>query len=270
MRLRKPASTEAFALESLEMDGPDWIADIQNRYLSTLTFREIRKGVVALSRIYVEKRAGIERGAVFDGAGKRAAFACFYSPLHFLAVSSVVRALGAEAPAPTRILDLGCGLGVAGAAWAVAASGAPTVLGFEKNAWAVEEARRLWSALGVRGRVLHKALETAPAPDAGDGVVAAFTVNELEPGARRRLLDRLVVAGERGAAILVVEPIARRGNPWWSEWSERFLSRSGRDDSWRFPAVLPAPLLALDRASGLDHRELTARSLFLPGSTKNA
>jgi Methyltransferase domain len=262
----------SFALESLVMTGtgPDWIGELQKHYLRTLTFREIRTGVVALSKIYVEKRSGIDRGAVFDGAAKRAAFACFYSPLHFLTVSFVVTGLGAGERAFSRIVDLGCGLGVAGAAWARASSGEPTVVGFEKNPWAVDEARHLLGALGVQGRVHRKALETAPLPGAGDAVVAAFTVNELEAETRERLLDRLLDAAARGASILVIEPIARRGNPWWSEWSERFVSRSGRDDSWRFATVLPEPLLALDRASGLDHRELTARSLFLPGASEGA
>lgn len=250
------------------MNSPDWIETLQNEYLRTLTFRELRTGVVALSRIYVEKRSHLDRGAVFNGAAKRAAFACFYSPLHFMTVSEVVKGLGADAPPPARIMDLGCGLGVASAAWALACMGKPGIVGFEKNPWAVEEARRVLKMLGVRGRVHRKALEEAPLPGRGEAVVAAFTINELETASRKRLLDRLLDAGERGASVLVVEPIARRANLWWSEWSERFLVRSGRDDSWRFPAVLPAPLLALDRASGLDHRELTARSLFLPAASK--
>jgi hypothetical protein len=34
-------------------------------------------------------------------------------------------------------------------------------------------------------------------------------------------------------------------------------------DEWRFPAGLPPRLALLDRAAGLDHRELTARSSYL-------
>jgi hypothetical protein len=244
----------------------DWIAELHERYRRTLTFPELRKGVVALSRIYVEKRGGIDRGAVFEGSAKRAAFACFYSPLHFLIVREVVLGLGAEEPPPTRILDLGCGLGVAGAAWAEAFRREPLVVGFERNAWAASEARRLLGRLGIRARVHRQPLEAAPMPVAGEAIVAAFALNELDVVERKRLLHRLLEAGGRGAAILVVEPIARRQNPWWREWSERFRALSGRDDSWRFEIGLPEPLAALDRASGLDHRELTARSLFLPAA----
>jgi hypothetical protein len=61
----------------------------------------------------------------------------------------------------------------------------------------------------------------------------------------------------------VIEPLARRSLPWWSEWSDRFLEASGRADEWRLPVALPEALAELDRAAGLDHRELTGRSLYL-------
>jgi hypothetical protein len=65
--------------------------------------------------------------------------------------------------------------------------------------------------------------------------------------------------------VLVVEPIARRpALPYWAAWSTAFRAAGGREDTWRFPAVLPERLKLLDKASGLDHRELTARSLWLP------
>ena len=48
---------------------------------------------------------------------------------------------------------------------------------------------------------------------------------------------------------------------------ERFVEAGGRADRWRFTAELPERLRLLDRAAGLDHRELTARSLYLPGGT---
>ncbi len=72
-----------------------WLETLRARELERLTFQEIRKGVVALSRIYVEERGRLGK-AVFDGAGKRAAFACFYTPLHFLLVRAIVLELGAE------------------------------------------------------------------------------------------------------------------------------------------------------------------------------
>ena len=250
----------------LPMLPTGWIGDIQERYGGTLTFPEIRKGVVALSRIYVEERRRIDRGAVFDGAGKRAAFACFYSPLHFLLVREIVTVLGAEREPPRRILDLGCGLAVAAAAWATLCERKPQVVGFEKSSWAADEARWLLSTLGLRGRIHQKPLHEAPPAGKGDAVVAAYIVNELEATGRRKFLDSLLSAAGRGASVLVIEPLARRTSPWWAKWREKFLEASGRADEWRFMVSLPPPLALLDRASGLDHAELTARSLYLRGA----
>ncbi len=245
------------------MLSTDWIDEIQERYGRTLTFPEIRKGVVALSRIYVEERRRIDGGAAFDGAGKRAAFACFYGPLHFLLIREIVSALGAEREPPRRILDLGCGLAVAAAAWATLCEPPPQVAGFEKSSWAADEARWLLARLRLRGRIHQKPLQEAPPAGRGDGIVAAYTVNELDSTGRSKLLDRLLAAARRGASVLVVEPLARRTSPWWPEWQERFVGASGRADEWRFAVPLPPSLALLDRASGLDHRELTGRSLYL-------
>ena len=63
--------------------------------------------------------------------------------------------------------------------------------------------------------------------------------------------------------MLVVEPIARRPVPFWTAWADAFCTAGGRDDTWRFPAGLPERMQLLDKAAGLDHRELTARSLWL-------
>lgn len=100
-------------------------------------------------------------------------------------------------------------------------------------------------------------------PKRTEGLVAAFAVNELSDDARRRLLPRLVDSAERGASILIVEPIARRANLWWAEWSDLVNARGGRSDEWRFPVDLPPFVAELDRASGLNHKVLSGRSLFL-------
>jgi hypothetical protein len=51
-------------------------------------------------------------------------------------------------------------------------------------------------------------------------------------------------------------------------WRAAFEAEGGRSDAWRFPAELPETLARLDHAAGLDHRELTARSLWLPASRR--
>jgi hypothetical protein len=65
--------------------------------------------------------------------------------------------------------------------------------------------------------------------------------------------------------VLVIEPIARGVTPWWDRTAARIAAAGGRADEWRFPVDLPRPLRLLDKAAGLDHRELTARSLYCSG-----
>ena len=247
-----------------------WFAALESRQLSRLTFAEVRRGLQALSLLYVERPRGLAAGTALEGAGKRAAFALFYTPLHFLRVREIARALGAADSAIRVICDLGCGTGPAGAAWASQAAGPCQVTGIERSGWAVDEARWNYGVLGVRGRAIRGDLVKAVLPGRRGGIVAAFTVNELDEETRGRLLERLLAAARRRARILVVEPIARRPFPWWDAWAGAFLAAGGRSDLWRFRVDLPNRLRLLDRAAGMDHRELTGRSLWLDGDARSA
>jgi hypothetical protein len=82
---------------------------------------------------------------------------------------------------------------------------------------------------------------------------------------RIRVFEHLLTAADRGVRVLVVEPIARAVAPWWDEAAAATLRAGGRADDWRIPVQLPELLRTLDKAAGLDHGELTARSLWLPG-----
>jgi SAM-dependent methyltransferase len=240
-----------------------WTEALAKRHLAHLSFPEVRRALQALSSLYVQRRGRLGSGAAFDGAGKRAAYALFYGPLHFIAVREAVGRLGAHRPAPKRILDLGCGTGAAGAAWATAAGGKMMVEGVDRSAWAVEEARFTLASLGVAGTATRGRAEEARLPPPGSAVVAAYAVNEMDDADRDRLLPRLLAA--EGVALLVVEPIARRSAPWWEAWAAAFAGAGGRADEWRFRVALPEIVTRLDRAAGLDHREVTCRSLWRPG-----
>jgi hypothetical protein len=243
----------------------EWLPALEKRHLARLTFTEVRRALQALSSLYVERRGRLGTGAAFDGAGKRAAFALFYGPLHFVAVREVVVALGAHHPSPARILDLGCGTGAAGAAWAAAAGGTPFFEGIDRSPWALEEARFTLAALRCAGTTVRGRLEEARLPGRGGAVVAAYTVNQMDDEGRGRLLPRLLEGARAGASVLIVEPIARRSAPWWDAWAAAFAEASGRADQWRFRVRLPEIVERLDRATGLDHRDLTCRSLWIQG-----
>jgi len=245
----------------------DWFAALEERHLGALRFAEVRRGVQALSTWYVQRRAQAAGARVFDGAGKRAAFALFYGPLHYAATREIVLALGAADPPPVRILDLGCGTGAAGAAWAVAAGRRPVLRGVDCQPWAVAEAEWSWSRLGLAGRARQGRVERERMPRRGGAVLLAYTANELDPPARAALLPRLLAAAAAGSRVLVIEPIAAEVAPWWPDWEATFERHRGRSDRWRSSALLPERLRLLDRAAGLDHRELTARSLYLDGRT---
>jgi hypothetical protein len=126
----------------------------------------------------------------------------------------------------------------------------------------VSEARDHLKHLGLRGKLLHQRIDKAPMPTRGEALVAAFAVNELSDDLRGRLLRRLLESTHRDASVLIIEPIARRANRWWMEWSGVFDARGGRTDEWRFPVELPSFVAELDRASGLNHQELSGRSIF--------
>ena len=242
----------------------EWVAALEARHLADLRVREVTRALRALSSAYVERRRETVHRTL-DSAGKRAAFALFYAPLHFLATHLVVRALGADTPAPRVILDMGCGTGAAGAAWAVAAGSTPSVTGVDRHPWAVEEARWTYRRLGIVGRTRQGDIARLPSLAPGNAVVAAYVLNELPGAVRARIEDRLIEAASRGVRVLIIEPISRGVSPWWNSAASRISAAGGRADEWRFPADLPASLRLLDKAAGLDHRELTARSLYCFG-----
>jgi hypothetical protein len=240
---------------------PAWFAALERRHLEVLEFREVRKALQSLSSLYVERRGRLGTGAALETAGKRAAFALFYGPLHFLLLRSIVRELNAGAPPPRAILDLGCGTGVAGAAWALECTPPPALEGIDVSGWATGEARWTYGRLGLEGKARRDDLARVALGGRETGVVAAFTVNELDAAARDALRARLL---DGDGPVLVVEPLARAVVPWWNEWEAAFRAAGGRADEWRFRAELPPTLKLLDRAAGLDHAQLTARSLFRP------
>jgi SAM-dependent methyltransferase len=243
---------------------PALYAALEGRFLRDLTFPEVRRGLQALSSLYVERRGRMRAGAALEGNGKRAAFALYYGTLHYLLVREIVRSLAPGLRAPRRILDPGCGTGTAGAAWALECPRPASLEGVDASGWAVTQARWTLHALGLSARIRRGEASTASLPRAPAGILAAFAVNELDDAGRARLLARLLEAARAGGtSVLVVEPLSRRVNPWWTEWARKVRSAGGRVDEWHFPAALPETLALLGRGAGLDPRELTARSLCL-------
>jgi SAM-dependent methyltransferase len=244
-----------------------WVAALEKRHLANLRLPEFTRALRALSSAYVERRHTVGQGGALDSAGKRAAFALFYAPLHFLTATYVIQALDeARTPAPLSVLDVGCGTGAAGAAWSVASGGTPSVTGIDRHPWAVEEARSTYRMWNLKGSARQGDVVRLPRLDRGSAVMVAYVLNELPDATRNRVLEQLFAAGAKGVRVLILEPIARAVTPWWDDAATQAAAQGGRADQWRFRAPLPPLLQTLDNAAGLDHRELTARSIWLPGT----
>jgi len=88
-------------------------------------------------------------------------------------------------------------------------------------------------------------------------------VNELDDAARGVLSERLLAHAARGGQVVVVEPVAGFVAPWWASWRAAWQAQGGKADEWRVRVDLPPIVAKLDRAAGLNHRELTGRTLTL-------
>ena len=227
----------------------------------------------ALSSAYVERReSALADHKALDGAGKRAAFAMYYGPLHFLLVQHIIREIGVTL-APGVVVDLGCGTGVAGAAIAdtLRALRSPQtdlrVLGIDSHPWTLEEARFTYKAFGLRHDVRRGHAARTRFPADTSIVVAAFVVNELTDRDRAALLEQLKAESRepnaRSRHVLIVEPISQRISPWWDEWAAEFSKMGGRSDLWKARIDAPPLVKRLAKAAGLRPEVLTARSLFV-------
>lgn len=248
-----------------------WLEDLEKRHFADLRFSDVSRALRALSSAYVERRAsGLGKQRDLDGVGKRAAFALYYGPLHFLLIQAIVRALDdlgrgdpSGSPPNSLVVDLGCGTGAAGAAFATTTRAPSAVTAIDSHPWALDEARLTYRIFGLTSDVRRGDVARAQLPSRTSHVVAAFVANELTTGARELLRDTLLKAAQRGVGVLIVEPISLRVSPWWMDWAAAFAAVGGRADEWRFNVQLPTIVKRLARATGLHPEVMTARTIFL-------
>jgi SAM-dependent methyltransferase len=252
-----PVALQPHVQEALDK----WMGALESRHLQDLSFQEVTRALRALSSCYVERRHRLASGNALEGRGKRAAFALFYAPIHLILTAHVVQALEIHGASGDTIVDVGCGTGAAGGAWALAGGSPVDVLGIDRSVWAAREAEWNWRTLGVRGRALHGDVARLRWPRGACSCVAAFTVNELPSATRDGLRSKLLAMVRKGDTVLVIEPVAGAVTPWWDEWTRAFADVGGEERRWRAALPLPELVRRLDRAAGLDHRELTARSI---------
>lgn len=240
-----------------------WLDALEKRHLADLRPSEVNRAVKALSDDYVHRRHRVASEAL-SGRGKRAAFALFFAPLHFLVVRDVARELGIAAAKLPRLLDLGCGSGAAGAAIGGLFERRPFVMGIDLQGWPLQEAAHTYHHFGLRHRLVRGDIRS-PRITVGPGtlVLAAYAVNEIDETGRAPLLEWLRASAASGASLLIVEPIAKGVTPWWRGWSAALGPLGAREDEWRLTEPLPYRLQQMDRAAGLDHSVRKARTLLI-------
>lgn len=246
----------------------DWLADVVARHGEQLTFTEIRKGVQALSTLYVERhREGRLAARSVDGLGKRAGLATYYAALHFLTTIHAVEMVGDELAAPARILDLGCGTGAVGAAAALGLGGAapPRIVGIDRSGWALDEARKTWESFGLLGQTERTDLPHGmPKPVRGDLVCCGWFLSELGEDERQTMLRRFRSAIRRGVQLLILEPLSTKTSPWWAEWAASLTGGGIRDELVRVAIKRPRFIADMDKAAHLDHQLIGARVFVGP------
>ena len=209
-------------------------------------------------------------GAALSGAGKRAAFALFYGPLHYLLMPHIVEQLpGATAErrhaGRSRLRHRRVGRGVGRACGPAADANRQRPARRRDRSPSVGDRRsgRDLSRVRTSGdRPPGRTSRARPAERAGvdpRGVHAeragrcgsrrAARAAGRARGPRRSRADRRAARRIRRA---LVESLARR-----------FEAAGGRADEWRLRTELPPIVAKLDRAAGLNHREITGRSLWL-------
>ena len=264
MRLTVPVQLPSSQFET-------FLNRLEERHLADLRFGDVTRALRALSSAYVERReSALADHKALDGAGKRAAFALYYGPLHFLLVQHIVREIGVTFD-PGIVVDVGCGTGVAGAAIATAQTPALGVMGFDTHPWAMDEARFTYRFFGLKSDVRRAHAANTRFPADTSVIVAAFVVNELNDRERASLLKQLTRQNSTGnresgtgkRRVLIIEPISMRISPWWNEWALAVQKMGGRADTWKARLDPPQLVKRLAKAAGLRPEMLTARSLFV-------
>ena len=144
-----------------------WLAALDERHLADFRPAEVGRALRALSSCYVERRSRLAEGGALETAGKRAAFALFYAPLHFLTAARVAQRPARAGAGSPRCSIWGAGPAPPGRPGRCSRA-AGRITGFDRHPWAVAEANWTYRVLGLHGRApaarTSRAFASSPAP----------------------------------------------------------------------------------------------------------
>ena len=243
-----------------------WIHDLETRHLSDLRFAEVSRALRALSSTYIERRATIHHGAC---AGRRRETRRVCPVLRSPSLLDRQRKSSAAWTPACRTQPC----------WSIsAAARAPRerhgpqqdstsrqAIAIDRNPWAIAEAAHTYRHFGVRVRTQPGRYGFGHV--AGCGGSAGRILRSMSCLATLAIACSTASSSAPPAAMpsSSIEPVARTVAPWWSAWQSAFCSRwRTRRTNGASAPQLPDIVAKLDRAAGLDHRELTARSLWIP------
>ena len=242
-----------------------YLTALTERHLKDLKFSELTRALRALSSGYVEKREEGGLARALDGRGKRAAFALYYGATHFLVADALVQELDLGFVGPgtgkATLLDIGCGTGVCGAAWAMHSASSVNVVGADRSSFALHEARWTYGALRVKGDTSRSITETLDSIRRPDGIVIGWTLNELDDLKRDAIAAKLIPWVAKGSRLLVIEPVSKRAAPWWDAWTARFPKDRCTVIERRLRLPLPPKVALLARSAGLSTDATVVRAL---------
>lgn len=259
--------TSQITSNEFEKTFQEWLNANEAFYGQNLTFPEIRRALQALSTRYVQKRDKVH-GHDKMGLGHQAAFCLFYGALHGLIVAETLGKLTPvlQLPSGAKILDLGCGNGICGAVWARLTPNPGPVHGIERQKWAVTATRQTYRQMGLKGLATTGCFLKSKWPKA-DAILAAWALNELNTSEREKVRSRMLLHQNQGGYLFVLEPISRAISPWWEKWGQPLLDQGANRGELKLNLSLPPLLAKLDKAAGMNHRQVKVRYL-VAGNTR--
>lgn len=236
---------------------------IHNESRAGLTRRAWHQAIQAASRNYTSQRQRLSQSVAPSPAIQLAQHG-YYGVMHALIVQAIAAYFHIQQWPFQRLIDIGCNTGVAGLTLCAQLPTITSYIGLEPQRWAAKKAKQFQLACAIPGKIFSGTGLTWQ-PQKGDLILLSFVLNEMTESQRKVLHSKLLHHLEKGAGILIIEPIARHITPWWDSWLQSFLpwsySQANLQKAW--PVQTPQMWFESHHGAGFHHQRWKARSLWI-------